>query len=126
MNSDSSVRKKKKSIGFRYAWNGLTIVWKTERNFRIHLSAAVLVLLAAVILGLSAVEWAVLIITISLVLALEMINTIVEKLLDYLAPEQHPVAGAVKDISAGAVLVVSIGSVFTGAIIFLPKILSFL
>lgn len=126
MNSDFKGHKKKKEIGFRYAWNGIKEVYKTEKNFRIHLMIALIVIGAAFVLELSPLEWTAIMIVIAIVLSLEMINSAIEKLLDHIAPEQHPVIGSIKDITAGAVLVASIGSVIIGIIIFLPKLLSLL
>lgn len=126
MSSGSNVRRKKKTVGVRFAWNGVREVFKSERNFRIHLTVAIFVLTAAFVFQLSAVEWMILITIISVILSLEMINSAIEKLLDYIHPDHHPLIGAIKDITAGAVLVSSIGSVFIGFILFLPKILSLL
>lgn len=126
MNSDFNGHKKKKEIGFRYAWNGIKEVYKSEKNFRIHLMIALIVIGTAFVLELSPLEWTAIIIVIASVLSLEMINSAIEKLLDHIAPEQHPVIGSIKDITAGAVLVASIGSVIIGIIIFLPKLLSLL
>ncbi|MCA1021421.1 diacylglycerol kinase [Halobacillus litoralis] len=121
MNSGSSDPKKK-GIGFACAWKGIRLVWSSERNFRIHTAAAVLALTAGGILGLSTVEWAVLIVTIALVLTLEMVNSAVEKLLDHLHPSHHQAVGAVKDVSAGAVLTAAGGSVVVGIFLFGPKL----
>jgi diacylglycerol kinase len=126
MNSDFNGHKKKKEIGFRYAWNGIKEVYKSERNFRLHLMIALIVIGAAFVMKLSPLEWTAIIIVIAVVLSLEMINSAIEKLLDHIAPEQHPIIGSIKDITAGAVLVASIGSIFIGIIIFLPKFLSVL
>lgn len=123
MSSGFKGRKQKRSIGFRFAWNGIVEVIKTERNFRFHLLAGGLALIAGVVLGLSSVEWAVIVTIISVVLAVEMLNSSIERLLDYLAPEEHPLAGLVKDIAAGAVLVVSFASVIIALFIFIPKLI---
>ncbi|MFQ3542736.1 diacylglycerol kinase family protein [Halobacillus rhizosphaerae] len=123
MNSDSRDPKKK-SIGFRFAWNGIMEVARTERNFRIHLLAAGLVVAAGLVLSISLVEWAVLFTIIPLVLALEMVNSSIERVLNYLAPEIHPLVGIMKDISAGAVLIASLSSVIIALLIFLPKFLN--
>lgn len=126
MSSDLKERKAKKGIGFRYAWKGLVEVCRKEKNFRFHLTAAFLAVLAGIVTGLVRVEWAVLTMTISSVLCLEMINSSIERILDYLAPEEHPQAGIIKDIAAGAVLVASAGSVVVGLFLFLPKLISLL
>ncbi|MGR9049329.1 diacylglycerol kinase family protein [Halobacillus faecis] len=122
MSSDFKDRKQKSGIGFRFAWNGIKEVYQSERNFRIHLSVALLVFIAAFLFGLTKVEWMTILIIIVIVLSLEMVNTAMERLLDFYHPEQHPVIGSIKDITAGAVLVASIGSVIIGLIIFIPKL----
>ncbi|KHE72841.1 diacylglycerol kinase family protein [Halobacillus sp. BBL2006] len=122
MSSDYNGRNKKKSIGFRFAWNGFIEVCKTERNFRFHLFAASAAIIGGALLGLSPLEWALIVMTIALVLTLEMVNSSLERLLDYLAPEHHPMAGIIKDIAAGAVLVASIASLVIAFFIYGPKL----
>ncbi|WP_042224065.1 diacylglycerol kinase family protein [Oceanobacillus manasiensis] len=112
----------RKSIGFKYAWNGVLSVVKTERNFRIHLLAAFIVICAGIIMQLSQVEWLFIVIAIGSVLTAECLNSAVEKMLDYLKPEIHPKAKVVKDLSAGAVLLTVLMSVVVGLIVFIPKI----
>ncbi|MCA0970044.1 diacylglycerol kinase family protein [Halobacillus litoralis] len=126
MSSGSSGRSKKKSIGFRFAWNGIQEVCRTERNFRIHLTAVAVVVTAGILLGLSPLEWAVIVLICSLVMALEMVNSSIERIMDYLAPEKHPMAGLIKDMAAGAVLVASIGAVLIAFFLLLPKIVDLL
>lgn len=106
---------------FGYALNGLKIVLGSQQNFRIHLVVAFLVIVCGNLIGLSNLEWCVIVITISLVLAMEIINTAIEKLVDFVSPGFHPQAGLVKDIAAAAVLLSAIGAVIVGLIIFLPK-----
>ncbi|GEN52034.1 diacylglycerol kinase family protein [Halobacillus faecis] len=122
MSSDFKDRRRKTGIGFCFAWNGIKEVYQSERNFRIHLSVALLVILAAFLFGLSKGEWMAILLIMVIVFSLEMVNTAMERLLDFYHPEQNPVIGSIKDITAGAVLVASIGSVIIGMIIFLPKL----
>ncbi|MGP4067694.1 diacylglycerol kinase family protein [Halobacillus sp. B29] len=124
MNSDLKGHKKKKSIGFRFAWKGIKEVWSSERNFRIHLIAGTLCIAAGAGLRVSTVEWALLIIMIAIVITLEMINSSIERVMDYLAPQYHPLAGLVKDIAAGAVLIASIASLIVGGFIFVPHLIT--
>ncbi len=107
---------------FGYALNGLKIVLTTQQNFRIHMVAACIVVTAGFVSGLSATEWCIITTTIFLVLAMEAVNTAIEKLVDFVSPAFHAQAGAVKDISAGAVLLTAVGAVITGIVIFLPRI----
>ncbi|TGB04269.1 diacylglycerol kinase family protein [Halobacillus salinus] len=123
MSLGSKDQSKKKRIGFRHAWNGIKEVTRSERNFKLHLFSTVLVIISSAILGLQAIEWSVIILTCSIVLALEMVNSSIERILDYLAPEWNPLAGKIKDIAAGAVLVASIGAFVIACILLLPKLL---
>jgi undecaprenol kinase len=106
----------------RFAFAGLAYCIRTQRNFRIHLAIALVVTLAGIFFGLSWVEWAVVAILVVVVLAAEMVNTMVEALVDLVTQEYHPLAKAAKDVAAGVVLLSAIGSVVVGALIFLPKI----
>ena len=86
--------------------------------------------MAAIALGfwmaISPTEWVAIIVCIAFVLAMEMINTAIEKLSDVVQQGFHPGIKKVKDIAAGAVLVAAMGSLFVGAVIFLPKIILFI
>jgi diacylglycerol kinase len=68
--------------------------------------------------GITSWEWCVILITIGLVIALEMVNTAIERLVDLVTRERKPQAGKIKDIAAGAVLVVSVIAVVVGVIVF--------
>lgn len=108
---------------FAYAFNGLIIFFRHERNGKIQLFAAV----AAVVMGwglkISAVEWLIVLGCIATVLSFEMINSAVEKLCNLVHPKYHPAVKTIKDMCAGAVLFAAFISAIVGAIIFLPKIL---
>ncbi|WP_010650922.1 diacylglycerol kinase family protein [Oceanobacillus massiliensis] len=116
------LKDKRKIIGFSYAWNGLKEIVRSERNFRIHLTVTVLVIITGLLLHLSALEWGIIILTIGLVLTAEVTNSAIEKTIDYLRPEIHPSAKVIKDVAAGAVLVAAVISVVIGVLIFWPKI----
>lgn len=95
----------------RFAIAGLLTALRGENSFRAHVAAAL------VVFGLLAwrrpplIWWAVLIITMMVVLAAELVNTAVEHLADHLHPDQHPKIKVVKDCAAAAVLIASIGAV---------------
>ncbi len=108
---------------FGYAFRGVVYLFRFENNAKIHLIAAVLAIAAALYLGMSAVEWCILVIQIAMVMAAEAFNTAIEKLSDVVSPGEHPVIGIVKDIAAGAVLITAAASVITGLFLFLPKIM---
>ncbi|WP_286164722.1 MULTISPECIES: diacylglycerol kinase family protein [Clostridia] len=116
------MKDKKSVIGFSYAWEGIRFVIKSERNFRIHLFAAILVLIAGLILQISLIEWIIIVILIGMVLITEMLNTVVEQMIDYMKPEVHPAAKQIKDIAAGAVLIASMIAAIIGCLVFIPKI----
>jgi diacylglycerol kinase (ATP) len=79
---------------------------------------------AGVLLGLSVVEWAVFAAMVVLVLAAEMVNTMIESLVDLVTQEYHPLAKVAKDVAAGIVLLTAIGSIVVALLIFLPKLLA--
>lgn len=108
--------------GFIYAFNGLIVFFRRERNGRIQLLIAAATVMLAWWLHVSVFEWIILSGCIALVLALEMINSAIEKLCNLVHPAFHPAVKVIKDISAGAVLWVSVYSCITGVIIFYPKI----
>lgn len=121
-----NAKKQKKSIGFTYAWNGLVELWKTEKNFKIHSIACIIVIIISFLLQLSAFEWAIIFLTIGTVFIMETFNTVVERMIDYIKPDIHPTAKYIKDVAAGGVLIAAIISVIVGILIFLPKIIALL
>jgi diacylglycerol kinase len=96
----------------------------TERNAKLHLAAVLAVIMAGWWFSISTLEWAILVLTIVCVLAAEAFNTAIEQLTDLVSPDYHPLAGKVKDLAAGSVLLCAIGAVVVGILLFLPKILS--
>ncbi len=104
---------------FTYAWFGIMATFKEERNFRIELIIAVVALIAAVILSLEPLEWAVIILLITLVLALELANSALESVTDLVSPDTHPLAKYTKDAMAGAVLIAAFGAVVIGLVIYI-------
>lgn len=117
---------KERALSFKYAFRGIRHVVKHEPNFRIHIWAAILVFAAGIILHISITEWLFVILTIASVMVAEILNSAVEKIVDLIMPEQNPKAGIIKDISAGAVLIMAIFAAIAGMIIFIPKIIDLL
>ncbi len=109
-------------LGFRYACEGISYVLRTQRNARVHLVISILVVLAGIILRVTAIEWAILALTIGVVFSAEMVNTVAEMAVDMLTQRHHPMAKAAKDVGAGAVLVGAIASVAVGIAIFGPRL----
>lgn len=98
----------------RYAFWGIAHCVRFERNFRIQLTAGAYVLALAALMELDRLRFALLFVTIGIVLSLEMLNSAVEALVDLVCPQQHPFAKAAKDICAGTVLVFSLASAGVG------------
>lgn len=105
---------------FMYASRGLVNLLKTEQNARIHLVYAIAVATLAYILSISRIEAIVLFFAVTLVIAVEIINTAIEKLLDIVKPEQSRAVEFIKDAMAGAVLIASIIALVVSVLIFLP------
>lgn len=111
---------------FKYAFTGIFSAFKTERNMKIHVSIMLLVILLGIILKISLLEWLICIIWFSLVISGELFNTAIETIVDMVSPNKNENAKKAKDISAGAVLISALGSIVTGLIIFIPKIIDIL
>lgn len=93
-----------------------------EPNARIHIAASLTVIGAGLLVGLSSVEWAIIVLNIGVVLALETLNTALEGYVDLAAPGRHEVAGRAKDAAAGAVLLAAIASLIVAFFIFGPRL----
>lgn len=106
----------------KHAAEGILFAARSQRNFRIHLAAAAAALAAGAALAFSRVEMMILILTVSLVIVAELFNTALEFLLNLLEARNHPAVRAVKDITAGAVFLMSIGSVVMGLLLFGPRL----
>ncbi len=107
-------------MGFAYAFTGLKAGWKGQRNIKVMVVLAAVAAVLGWWLGISKVEWAVVALACGLVLALELMNTAGEKLVDILSPDIDPRYGEIKDILAGAVLVGAVFSAVAGLLIFIP------
>lgn len=105
---------------FRYALTGLAIVWREERNFRVQVVFAVLVLLLASLLHLPALARALIVLVVVCVLTAEAFNTALEELCDKFSGSHDPHIAKIKDLSAAAVLIMSFGALVVGVIIFAP------
>ncbi|WP_128546409.1 diacylglycerol kinase family protein [Larkinella soli] len=114
---------RKSARSFRFAAVGVRDLFRFENNAKVHLLAAVAVGVAGVWLRLDRVEWALVLTQIGLVWAAEAFNTAIEKLADVVSPERHPQIKAVKDLSAGAVLMVVVMAVVIGVWIFGGKLI---
>jgi len=111
-------------VSFRYAWTGITYSFQTQRNFRIHVSFCTLAIALSIFLHLAPVEIAVIGITSGLVLALELLNTAIESLVDLTVKQTyHDLAKIAKDCAAGAVLVSALVSILVACTLLLPPLI---
>lgn len=118
--------KKKHSIGFRFALHGIAGVVRGEHNIRIHILVTVLVLIAGFIFHITPGEWTTILLCIGMVIAAELFNSAIERIVDLVSPQWNKLAGEAKDIAAGAVLVCAITAAIIGIIIFVPHFFNFI
>ena len=108
---------------FKYAFSGLFHALKEGRNFRIQVMVGLLVIILAWIFNFTRFEWSILLITISLVLTAELLNTVIELVVDLAVKERIlPKAKIAKDVSAASVLLISIFALIVGLVLFVPHI----
>jgi len=107
---------------FRYATVGLRTFFTTTRNARVQAGAGLAAITLAAFLRISRVEWAILLLTIGMVLALEAVNSAIEATVDLVTLEYHPLAKRAKDMAAGAVWLMALMSIAIGALLFLPRL----
>ncbi len=110
----------------KYALNGILEALKTQWNMKIHLVAALIVIGMGFYFEISKIEWLIIVLCIGIVFIAEIANTAIEYLVDFVSPDIHPIAGKIKDLSAGAVLVAAITSFIAGLLIFGPELLALL
>ena len=120
MPKETFIENRIKGVG--YAFKGAWILVRTESSIQIQVVIALLVIVAGFYFEISALEWILQLFAIGLVMGVEGVNTAIEKLSDYVQPEHDPRIGRIKDISAGAVMIVSLLASIIGLIIYIPKI----
>ena len=124
-------RKKERGLkkfinSFTYPIKGLKYAYRNEQNLAVDLGIAAIVIIFGIIFKVSLVEWAILFLTIGLVISCELINTAIEAVVDLVTEEYHPLAKVAKDTSAAAVFIFAIVAVVVGIIIFGPKLFAIL
>ena len=126
-NSKNRWKNRELMSSLDFAVSGLITTFKEERNMRKHAVSAILVILAGLVFQVSVTVWLFLLLSISLVIAFEIVNSAIENVVD-LASDYHfsMLAKNAKDMAAGAVLFVSGFALLTGLIIFVPKIWNFI
>jgi diacylglycerol kinase len=107
---------------FSAAVQGAIYTLRTQRNTWIELAAAVVVAMAGIWLRIQPLEWAVLAVTIAMILALEAVNSAIEAVVDLASPDYHDLARIAKDCAAGAMIFAVLGSLGVAAAIFGPPI----
>jgi diacylglycerol kinase (ATP) len=117
------INLKKRVESFGYAFKGITTLFQTQENARIHLIAIISVSILGFLLKISKIDWCCIIFASVMVLAAEAFNTALEFVVDLVSPHYHPLAGKAKDVAAAAVLLTAIGAAVVGMIIFVPKLL---
>lgn len=120
MPKESFLVNRLKSVGF--ALRGALLLIRTEASIKIQIFIALVMTAAGFYYEISNIEWILQLFAIAMVLGIEGMNTAVEKLSDFVQPKFDPKIGFIKDISAGAVMLVSIAATIIGFIIYLPKI----
>jgi diacylglycerol kinase len=113
---------KKTLNSFRYAFQGIGDLFRTQPNSQVHALVSLLVIAAGFFFKIDRTEWLIIVVCIVLVISLEAMNTAIVYLTDLVSPDYHPLAGRTKDVAAGAVLIAAMGTIIVGLLIFLPKI----
>lgn len=120
MAKESFLKNRIKSVGF--ALRGALLLIRTEASIKIQVFITLVMTAAGFYFEISNTEWVLQILTIAMILGIEGMNTAVEKISDFVQPEFDEKIGFIKDISAGAVMLVSIAATIIGFIIYFPKI----
>ena len=116
---------KARRASFNYAFRGITALFRTEHNAWIHAALTALALLLSFLLKTSTAEFVLVLLAIALVWITEILNTAIEKIMDFISKERHPQVALVKDLAAAAVLISAVAALTIGTIIFLPKLLNY-
>ena len=115
---------KKRALSFKYAFNGIRLLFLEEHNSRIHAVAAICAIGAGIILKIVVFEWIALSFAIGFVFVVEIINSSIENTADLISLEKSDKIKRIKDLSAAAVLISSLSALVIGGLIFIPKIVS--
>lgn len=111
-----------RAVGF--ALNGLRLAFVHHPNIQRQFVIGIIAILLGLFVALSAVEWTILVVTITMVFLAEFMNTVIEEVVNLVTSEYHKQAKIAKDVAAGMVLLVSIMSLIVGVLLFLPKLFS--
>lgn len=111
---------------FKYAFEGLFTLFKSEPNALIHLLAVIIVVFMGLFFEINKQDWIIVLLLFALVFISELFNSAIEYLSDIISPDYHPLIKKIKDMSAAAVLISAFISFIIGSIIFLPKLITFI
>lgn len=120
MPKESFIKNRIKGVG--YALRGALLLIRTEASIKVQVFIGLIMTAAGFYFEISNTEWILQIFAIALVLGVESLNTAIEKIADFVQPEFDTKIGLIKDVSAGAVMLVSIAACIMGLIIYCPKI----
>jgi len=115
---------KNRALSFKYAFNGIRLLFLEEHNSRIHAVAAICAIIAGIILKILIFEWIALSFAIGFVFVVETINSSIENTADLISLEKSNKIKRIKDLSAAAVLISSLTALVIGGLIFIPKLVS--
>ncbi|WP_303309693.1 diacylglycerol kinase family protein [Hymenobacter sp. BT730] len=113
---------RQRAASFGHAFRGVRMALATELHLQFHAGATVAVVALGFYFHLARWEWALVALAVGAVWSAELLNTAVEAIVDLVSPQYHPLAGRAKDIAAGAVLVVALGALVVGGLIFGPRL----
>ncbi|TAJ11557.1 diacylglycerol kinase family protein [Marinilabiliaceae bacterium JC017] len=113
-------------ISLKVAFNGIKLSFLSERNIRIQTIAFIIVVIAGLFFQISKIEWIAVLLTSGIILSIEILNSAIEQILDFSHPHHHKKIGMIKDVSAGAVLIISSFALLVGLIIFVPYLIDFI
>ena len=117
------ARDKRLVDSFNFAIEGLISSLKNEKHMKVHILAAIIIVILAIVINASKVEILIISLSVSFVIITELVNTAVEAIIDLVSPERHPLAKLAKDVAAGAVLVAAINALCVGYLLFYDKLL---
>jgi diacylglycerol kinase (ATP) len=119
MPRESFFKNRIRSVG--YALKGMFLLLRTESSIKIQFFIALVMTAVGFYFEITNTEWILQLFAIGMVMGIEALNTAIEKICDYIQPKKDPKIGLIKDISAGAVMIVSIVASIIGLIIYVPK-----
>lgn len=109
---------------FRDAWNGIMLAVRTQRNVKVQLVVTLIVIIVGFYFSLSLVEWCLAVLAMGLVIGLEVMNTSIEEIVNFISPERREEAKRMKDLAAGAVLIAALAAVSIACILLVPRLLN--